>query len=233
LNIIADMRYNAYTEESQANLGRAGIAAFGLLRFGVIDPGMVIGVNRQWIDDKGLATIARGTVLLSRLHPAREHFDSISFDFYNVDYDDNDPASGIMADVLWRHWWMPEPGNARRRFEFSLTAGMYDAEAKIESFINLKPGISALYRVGDQNSTMGLWDVTGNLFYEWRKYDVSFASQTEEEQDLYQIGVAGDRWFGEDMFSAGPFLTYSLRESNISGHDYDRVQVGLRLRADW
>ena len=80
---------------------------------------------------------------------------------------------------------------------------------------------------------IGLWDLNGNLNYEWRAYDSSFAGQLEEEQDLFQIGVGGDRWFGGNIFSAGPFLTYSLRESNLVGNDYDRVQVGLRLRADW
>jgi hypothetical protein len=233
LNIIGDIRYSAYPDESQANVGRAGLAAFGLLRLGVIDPGMIIGVNRQWIDDEGLATIARGTVVLSRLHPERQHFDSLSFDFYNVDYDDNEPASGILADVLWRHWWMPEPGNARRRWEFSLLAGIYDADAKFESYTMVRPSIAALYRIGEQNTTIGLWDVSGSLHYEWRQFDEFSAGQPAEEQDLFQVGVAGERWFGGNMFSAGPFLTYSLRESNMSGHDYDRVQVGLRVRADW
>ncbi len=231
LNVIGDVRYNAYPDESQADLGRAGVAAFGLLRFGVVDPGAVVGVNRQWLDDEGLATIWRGTAIVSRLHPAREHFDSLSFDFYNVDYDDNVSASGVLSDALWRHWWMPEAGNARRRIETTVALGVYKADAEAESYSMFKPGLSALYRVGDNASAVGMWDLTAQTSYEWRDYDAA-SGATHEEQHIFQLGGGADRWFG-DMFAAGLFVTYSIRESNQVGNDYDRVQVGVRLRADW
>jgi hypothetical protein len=231
LNVIGDMRYNAYPDESQADLGRAGVAAFGLLRFGVVDPGAVVGVSRQWLDDEGLATIWRATAIVSRLHPVREHFDSLSFDFYNVDYDDNEPASGVLSDALWRHWWMPEAGNARRRIEMTVALGVYKADAEVESYSMFKPGLSALYRVGDNATAVGIWDMTAQTSYEWRDYDAT-SGATSEKQHLFQIGGGADRWFGE-MLAAGLFVTYSIRESNQVGNDYDRVQVGVRLRADW
>ena len=232
LNIIGDLRYNAYPDESQANLARASVAAFGLLRFGVIDPGAVLAVNRQWIDDQGAATIVRGTLIATRISSERYHFDSLSLDAYAVDYDDNDDASGTLFDVLWRHWWMPEAGNARRRVEATIMAGMYNAQTEVESYRTLKPSVTLLYRMGERAAPLGIWDVHAQTSLEWRSYDEGQLSENAERQTVWQAGVAAERWFGSWM-SAGPFLTYSLRESTRADRDYDRVQVGVRLIADW
>ncbi len=230
LNFIGEARYNNYPDESSADLGRIGAAAFGLLRLGGIDPGVVLGANRQWIDGEGVATILRGTLTVTRLSPGRAHFDSLSFDAYNVDYDDNDAASGVFSDLLWRHWWMPESGNARRRVEFTLQGGLYAADADVESYTMVKPGLGLLYRLGDQES--GLWDVTAQTSLELRSYDEGVAGESAEDQTTWLIGGSLDRWFGS-WFAAGPFITYSLRESTRDARDYDRVQVGVRLIADW
>ncbi|MBA3698214.1 MAG: hypothetical protein H0W78_05125 [Planctomycetes bacterium] len=230
LNFIGEARYNYYPDESSADLGRIGAAAFGLLRLGGIDPGMVIGVNRQWIDGEGIATILRGTLTVTRLSPGRAHFDSLSFDAYDVSYDDNDAASGVFSDLLWRHWWMPEAGNARRRVEFTLQGGFYSAEADVESYTMFKPGIGILYRLGDQES--GVWDISAQTALELRSYDEGITGESAEDQTNWQIGASVDRWFGS-WFAAGPFITYSLRESTRDARDYDRVQVGVRLIADW
>ena len=232
LNIIGELRYNAYPDERQADLARASIAAFGLLRFGVIDPGAVVAVNRQWIDDKGAATIVRGTLLATRASTERYHFDSLSFDAYVVDYDDNDDASGMLADVLWRHWWMPEAGNARRRVETTLMGGLYDAKTGVESYRTVKPSVALLYRLGERDSQWGIWDAHAQTSLEWRWYDEGQSTEAAEHQTVWQMGIAAERWFGSWM-SAGPFLTYSIRESTRIDRDYDRVQVGVRLTADW
>ena len=230
LNFIGEARYNNYPDESSADLGRLGAAAFGLLRLGGIDPGMVIGLNRQWIDGEGIATILRGTLTVTRLSPGRAHFDSLSFDAYDVDYDDNDAATGVFTDLLWRHWWMPEAGNARRRVEFTLQGGLNSAEEDVESYRMFKPGLGLLYRLGDQDS--GVWDVSAQTSLEFRTYDEGVVGEDAEDQSNWQIGASVDRWFGS-WFAAGPFITYSLRESTRDDRDYDRVQVGLRLIADW
>lgn len=232
LNIIGDLRYNAYPDESAANLARASVAAFGLLRFGVIDPGAVLAVNRQWIDDQGAATIVRGTLLATRVSTERSHFDSLSFDAYAVDYDDNDDASGALFDVLWRHWWMPEAGNARRRLETVIVAGIFNAETAVESYRTLKPNVSLLYRMGERAAVLGIWDIHAQASWEWREYDEGQLAESAERQTVWQTGVAAERWFGSWM-SAGPFLAYSIRESTRADRDYDRVQVGVRLIADW
>jgi len=230
LNFIGEARYNNYPDESSADLARIGAAAFGLLRLGGIDPGVVLGANRQWIDGEGIATILRGTLTVTRLSPGRAHFDSLSFDAYNVNYDDNDDASGVFSDLLWRHWWMPEAGNARRRVEFTLQGGLYSAEADVESYRMFKPGLGLLYRLGDQES--GVWDVSAQTSVEFRTYDEGVVAEDAEDQTNWQIGASLDRWFGS-WFAAGPFITYSLRESTRDDRDYDRVQVGVRLTADW
>lgn len=230
LNLIGEARYNHYPDESRADLGRLGVAAFGLLRLGGIDPGMVVGLNRQWIDGEGIATILRGTAAVTRLSAGRAHFDSLSFDAYAVDYDDNDAASGVFTDLLWRHWWMPEAGNARRRVEFTLQGGLYSADADVESYAMVKPGIGILYRLGDQDA--GVWDVNAQTSVELRTYDEAVPGESAEDQTIWQIGASLDRLFGA-WFAAGPFVTYSLRESTRDARDYDRVQVGVRLIADW
>ena len=232
LNIIGDLRYSAYPDESAANLARASVAAFGLLRFGVIDPGAVLAVNRQWIDDQGAATIIRGTLLATRVSTERSHFDSLSFDAYAVDYDNNDDASGALFDVLWRHWWMPEAGNARRRLETVIVAGIYNAETAVESYRTLKPNVSLLYRMGERAAALGIWDIHAQASWELREYDEGQLAESAERQTVWQTGVAAERWFGSGM-SAGPFLAYSIRESTRADRDYDRVQVGVRLIADW
>lgn len=230
LNLIGEARYNNYPDESRADLARVGAAAFGLLRLGGIDPGMVIGANRQWIDGEGVATILRGTLTVTRLSPGRAHFDSLSFNAYNVDYDDNDDASGVFTDLLWRHWWLPEAGNARRRVEFTLQGGVYSADADVESYLTLKPGVGMLYRLGDDES--GIYDVRAQTSLELRNYDEGALGESAEDQTTWLIGVSADRWF-YSRFAVGPFISYSLRESTRDDRDYDRVQVGVRVIADW
>lgn len=232
LNVIGDLRYNAYPDESSADLGRASVAVFGLLRFGVIDPGMVLAINRQWIDGEGVATILRGTLTATRLSNSRSHFDSLSLDIYNVAYDDNDPASGVLSDLLWRHWWMPEAGNARRRVETTLLGGLYNAQAGDESYSTIKPGVGVLYRLGERDDVMGIWDLNAQTSVDFRSYEDGVAGQSAERQTTWQIGLVADRWFGS-WLAVGPFITYSIRASTRDGQDYDRVQVGARLIADW
>lgn len=230
LNVIAEARYNNYPDESRADLGRIGGAVFGLLRTGVVDPGAVVGVNRQWIDGEGVATILRGTLTATHLTAGRSHFDSLSLDAYDIDYDDNDAATGVFTDLLWRHWWMPEAGNAKRRVEFSLLGGIYSADADDESYLTFKPGAALLYRLGDHDA--GIWDVNAWTALELRSYDEGIAGEDAEEQTQWQIGGSLDRWFGS-WFAIGPFVTYTLRESTRDGRDYDRIQVGVRALADW
>jgi hypothetical protein len=230
VNLIAEARYNNYPDESRADLGRIGGAVFGLLRTGVIDPGVVVGANRQWIDGEGIATILRGTLTATRLGAGRSHFDSLSLDVYGVDYDDNDEATGVFTDLLWRHWWMPEAGNAKRRVEFSLLGGIYSAEAEAESYLALKPGVALLWRMGDQES--GVWDANAWTWVELRSYDDGLPDEDAEEQTQWQIGGSLDRWFGS-WFAIGPFVSYTLRESTRDGRDYDRIQVGVRALAEW
>lgn len=232
LNIIGEARYNNYPDESTADLGRAGVAAFGLLRLGGIDPGAIIGGNRQWIDGEGAATILRGSVLLTRLSPGRAHFDSLSFDVYNVDYDDNEDASGVLGDLLLRHWWMPEAGNAKRRVELTLLAGIYSADVDSETYSTIKPGVAVLWRAGERDDALGIWDLQGQTSFDYRRYADGIVGEDAERQSSWQVSVSADRWFGS-MFSAGPFITYSWRDSTRDGRDYDRVQVGARLIADW
>lgn len=232
LNIIGEARYNNYPDESSADLGRAGIAAFGLLRLGGIDPGAIVGGNRQWIDGEGAATILRGSVLLTRLSPGRTHFDSLSFDFYNVDYDDNEDASGALGDLLLRHWWMPEAGNAKRRVELTLLAGIYSADVDSETYSTIKPGVAVLWRAGERDDALGIWDLQGQTSFDYRRYADGIVGEDAERQSTWQVSVTADRWFGS-MFSAGPFITYAVRDSTRDGRDYDRVQVGVRLIADW
>jgi len=232
LNLIGDLRYSNYPDESSADLARASVAAFGLLRFGFIDPGVVIGVNRQWIDEEGAAIILRGTLTATRLSPARSHFVALSFDAYRVDYDDNDDASGVLTDLLLRHWWMPEAGNARRRIEATVMAGIYSAEADVESYATIKPGLAVLYRVGESGAAIGVWDLHAQTTLEFRSYDEGSVGEAAERQTIWDVGVAAERWFGT-WLSAGPFISYSIRESNRDDRDYDRVQVGARLIASW
>jgi hypothetical protein len=232
LNIIGDARYNSYPDESTADLGRVGIAAFGLLRLGGIDPGAVIGANRQWIDGEGVATILRGSALVTRLSPGRAHFDSVSVDFYNVDYDDNEDASGVLGDVLWRHWWMPEAGNAKRRVELTLMAGIYSADVDTETYSTIKPGVAVVWRAGERENPLGIWDLQGLTSYDYRRYEDGEVGEDAERQSTWQISATADRWIGS-WLSVGPFISYSLRDSTRDGRDYDRVQVGARLIADW
>jgi hypothetical protein len=232
LNLIGDVRYNNYPEESSADLARASAAVFGLLRTGVIDPGVVLGVNRQWIDGEGAATILRGTLTATRLSPGRGHFTALSFDAYDVDFDDDEAASGVLTDLLLRHWWMPEAGNARRRVEATLMAGVYAADADSESYTTIKPGLALLHRAGAREETLGIWDLHAQTSYEHRSYDEGLPGASAERQSVWEIGLAAERWFG-GWLAAGPFVSYSIRESTRDARDYDRVQVGARVIADW
>jgi hypothetical protein len=138
----------------------------------------------------------------------------------------------VLSDLLWRHWWLPEAGNPRRRVEATLLGGLYDAESGAESYSTIKPGLGLLYRLGAREDAIGLWDLTAQTSLDLRTYDQGVAGESAERQSTWQIGAVGDRWFG-GWLAAGPFITYSIRASTRDGRDYDRVQVGARLLADW
>ena len=111
-------------------------------------------------------------------------------------------------------------------------AGISAADADMESYATIKPGLGLLCRVGAREESLGVWDLHAQTTYEYRSYEEGVPGDSEERQNIWEIGVAAERWFGS-WLAAGPFLSYSIRESTRDARDYDRVQVGARVIADW
>lgn len=232
LNVIADVRLAAYPEADEANLLRSSVAAFGQLHWGAIDPNALVSAERLWLDGEGLATVARGVIGAARTAADRRSLDALNLEAAWIDLDDNEGASGVLVDLAYRHWFVLDGDNPRRRIEAMLTVGKYLADLDHESFTLVKPTLGVTWRMGDRQPVAGTWDLNANASLELRWYDEGLGGTEAEGQDLWSIGLGADRWWSS-WLTTGAYAAYVLRNSSLVGRDYARTQVGVRLGATW
>lgn len=230
LTVAGTIQHEQFPDQEQADLWRyGGLVTYGTV-WGPFIPGATAGVNRYILDGEGTATSYAGSLSLNRA--TRSWASLPAIEVLHLDYDEFTTATGTLIAGYYRHWFMLEPGNPRRRIELGLRAGTYTADAETESYLTIRPTATILWRIGSPRST-GCWELAARAGYEYRAYDEIAGGQSEEEvSHAIGAGIDADRWFNR-WLSAGGYLRGSLRESNIPSRDYDRGQIGLRLTASY
>jgi hypothetical protein len=230
LTLVADTEYERHPDQSEADLWQyGGLLTYGTTWGGFI-PGLTAGAHRYVLDGDAIATSYAASVSLNRA--TRTWASLPAIEVLHITYDDFDSASGTLVDGYYRHWFMLEPGNPRRRLELGIRVGRFAADSDSESYLTIRPSATLLWRVGTAR-TPGCWELAGRAGYEYRAYSEAAGGQADAETShTLSAGADADRWLNR-WLSAGGYLRGAVRASDADGRDYDRVQAGLRLTATY
>lgn len=230
LTLVASAQLEHYPDQEQADLlSYGGLVTYGA-KWGSFIPGVTAGLHRYTLDGEDVATSYAASVSLNRA--TRTWASLPAIEILHIEYDDFDSATGTLVDGYYRHWFILDPGNPRRRLELGLRAGVFSAESDTESYLTIRPGGTLLWRIGAAR-TPGCWELAGRAYIEYRAYDEAAGGQSDEEKSFTAAaGFDADRWFNR-WLSAGGYLRGAARDSNAVDRDYDRIQVGLRLTATY
>ena len=229
LGVFGSAQFDGYPGNSDANLARLGGGLTAGTSVGGFDPGLVVGYNHFSIDNKAAASAINVNAYVAKVFESNVSVLGIGSQY--VDYVDNDPITGTLYDVSYRHWFLFEPKRITRRVELSIKAGKNRTHGDDEAYTILTPTVATLYRFGDKPAA-GTQDLSGKIQYEMRQYPDPAAGGEAEKQKLLSITAGYDYWLA-GWVSAGLYAGYSKRASTDETNRYDRKQVGVRVTATW
>lgn len=229
LGAFASFEADGYPGNSQANLMRYGGGLTASTSVGGFDPGLVVGYNRFFIDSDLAATALNINAYVAKVF--ENHVAVLGAASQYVDYADNEPITGTLYDVSYRHWFLLEPKRIWRRIELAIKAGKNRTQADDEAYTVLTPAAAGLYRFGAVPEA-GTQDLSARLQYEMRRYPDPSAGGSGEDQKQFSVTAGYDYWLAT-WVSAGLYAGYSKRSSTEEANRYDRKQGGLRLTATW
>lgn len=190
-------------------------------------PALAVSGNRYQLDDETVADDGFGR--LSLAWRGSGSVDIVAIDAHRILYDQDalDDRSGLLWAGSVRHWFLVEDDQPNRRFELGLRGGRYGAHEDWQTYLTLRPDLTAVWRFGDNDS--GSWRLTAGTGIEWRRYvEVDPAHADEERQLLWDI--QGQLAYGINATSTvGPFAGFTRRLDNLDGRTYNRWLAGLRL----
>lgn len=100
------------------------------------------------------------------------------------------------------------------------------SDAASDDYLALRPGLSALARVG------GRLDVGLGLAWERTAYREASDGDGDLRERTWAASLSADWWLARS-WSAGAFLNGTRLDSSLAGQDYSRVQAGLRSTYYW
>lgn len=229
LGVYGSAELDAYPGNGQANLMRLGGGMTAGTSVGGFDPGLVVGFNRFSIDHQVAARALNVNAYVAKVFESNVGVLGIGSQY--VDYQDNDPITGTLYDISYRHWLLLEPNRITRRVELTIKVGKNRTHDDDQAYSIITPGIGALYRLGDKPEA-GTQDLSGRLQYEMRTYPEPTAGGDGEKQKLLTLNAGYDYWFA-NWVSGGIYAGLSKRTSTDDTNKYDRRQFGVRLSATW
>jgi hypothetical protein len=233
LDLSGGARYSGYPETSRANLIGLASTLSGQLAGRWADPIASIGIGRDLYDDgDGLATRIGLNAGAVRLSDDQWQLERATVGVQSVRYDRNYPGSGMLYDAVYHHWWLLEQNNGRRRIEAALAVGYYHAHLDGDAYRFVRPSLGWYYRFGPMLADAGTWDASALAQIELRRSATPVGTGDPERQAIWSVGGGLDRWFNT-WFIAGLFASFGHRQSTTTTHDYDRLQVGMRLGFAW
>ena len=231
VDVSADGDHTSYPSAHEADLSRAGLRAFGQLTlvtdtFGRLDPGLLVAAHRYWLDGDGAATSLMATALVTKVRPWWVGVATAGW--VELAYDDNEPASGSLIEVAYRHLFLLRESDSRRNLEVSLRGGTYLATGTADTYRTVTGALAGAWRFGERQIEPGTIDVTVRLSCELRDYDDPDSSNQGESQTIVRVGAQAAWWLWRTG-SLGPYAVFSNRDSTVDISDYQRFQAGLRF----
>ncbi len=230
LNITLDGELDEYPDLDDRQLVRLGLIVSGLVKWNGWSPGGSIGAHRYLLDGDEAADVLTATATCSRIAPTWVAIPSV--EVYAIEYEELDEASGVLAAARYRHWFLLQPNDSRKRLEAGLRVGTYMADSDAWSYSTVRPELGVSYRIGSKPQ-LGTWDLALRGYLDWREYD-------DADVDADDIGsetltnIGGEVSYWTCRWSAlGLYAEYTVRDSDRVDRDYDRVQVGGRISAAW
>jgi len=229
LAVFGSAEFDGYPGNSIANLSRLGGGFTTGTSFGGFDPGLVVGYNHFSIDNRKAATALNVNAYIAKIFESNVSVLGVGSQY--VEYSENDPITGTLYDVSYRHWFLFEPKRIARRIEVSVKAGKNRTHGDDEAYTAVVPAVAALYRIGDK-PVAGTQDLSAKIQYEMRAYPEPQAGGEAEKQKILSLTAGYDYWLAP-WLSAGLYAGLSKRNSNNDANVYDRQQGGIRASASW
>jgi hypothetical protein len=218
--------FREYPGHQEAELGRVSATIIGHQRFGAWDPGFVAGYHHYWLDRENAADVANLEAFASRIQGSFKHVDIVVGGIEALSYPEDSDKSGLLANLSYRHWYLPERKNIRRRVEFGISASAMAANAGSASYYGFGPGIGCVWRFGS-GEKLGTSDLATKLDYEFRRYHGD-----GPRQGIFGASAGWDAWLCANA-TAGVFAAFTRRLSDERAEQYARSQAGVRLGVTW
>lgn len=228
---LANAELTGYTESEVDDYDstRLGGLASWQMTSGKWMPYAVVSYNHYRIDDEPALDDLAAVGGSAYLHNQR-HVTLFGGRIRSLEYDDNDPISGVLMTVRGSHWLVF--GNPGRRIEFELELGGYGADEDAESYTTVRPEVSAQWR-WDQVLAAEKVEVGAAIRLDVRAYDeVRTGADEEEESTLASFDLDGKWWLNRHV-GFGAFLRYTDRASNEELREYDRTRIGVSADLTW
>jgi hypothetical protein len=229
VGIFASAELDDYPTERQAQLIRYGGGLTAGTSFAGWDPGLVVGYNRFLIDHEHAADALNVNAYAAKV--MERNVSVIGIGSQYVKYQENEPITGTLYDLSYRHWYLFEAGQINRRLELGLRAGKNRTKDDDFAYSLLTPSAGILWRIGDK-PTFGTQDLALRLQYEFRQYPEPKAGGDGDRQRLATLTGGYDHWLAS-WLSAGLYAGYSRRVATVESEEYKRWQTGARLSATW
>ncbi len=222
-SLAIDGAYNRYPSAQEGDLGRFGATITGGWRLAGIDPGVAIGVHRYWLDGGSAADAAGIATWVAKTYTKNVAILALAAN--HLSYEDNAQRDGWMLSAEYRHWFLPTARVVNRRIEAGVRGTDYAAVVARETYLAATPFVGAFWRAGDKLA-LGTIDYAARAQYEFRAYNAV------EHQRIANLTASADAWLCTNA-SAGAYVAYTKRDSNVDVNDYKRWQLGVRAGMAW
>ncbi len=230
LSASGNVEINQYPVEPTAEMIRYGGSLAASWSLGGFDPGVVVGFNKFYLNRDVAANATTINVYVAKVF--ERNVSILGAGSQYVEYIGNESSTGTTYDISYRHWVLLAPGDINKRLELSWKMSRLQANDDDAAYGTSVPGLGLNWRFGPSKPELGTVDVSGRATYEFRTYHQPADGSEAERQRLATLGGSGDVWLTEHL-TAGLYLGYAQRVSNVTLSDYNRLQAGLRLAANW
>ena len=230
LSASGSVEINQYPVESTAEMIRYGGSLAASWTLGGFDPGVVVGFNKFYLNRDVAANATTINVYVAKVF--ERNVSILGAGRQYVEYIGNEGSTGSTYDVNYRHWFLLAPGDVNKRLELSWKISALQAKDSDAAYGTSVPGLGLNWRFGPSKPELGTVDLNSRATYEIRTYRLPSDGSEAERQRLATLGGSGDVWLTEHL-TAGLYLGYARRTSNATLSDYNRLQVGARLAANW
>lgn len=218
--------WNYLPNVEAADTGHLGLSALGRHLWYPQETGalMLNGSwdSRVWYEDNERSAVSHvAAVGLSQIRLMRVH--TLSLTAMNLDYEDESGDDGTGVWLGWRGWFLGEEGSPLPRWEVQTRLGQWFAE---DDYTSIQASLARSWRSQSSPPKFGTFDLESGIGGEYR-----WRSETEN-QLLFNAHVEGGVWLNS-ILKAALFTRWDVSDSDTDRNDYDRLQIGALLIANF